>query len=254
MAKTQKNKRISKPKKSKIPPPTLTESHPWRMCPPGESWVRTHPLHTQPSEQNPEGLFTTRSGHCRKNTASKDSMYDLEIKEIAEKYFSKLSGAPAPNNLGFAKGNDFDALIRGWVKYWNDIFKPKEPLDPDLIKALIATESSFKPETTVKVGKTRIRAYGLMQVTSQTQKILGDTDGELKDHLVHVDQQDLTDPNLNICNGVRWLFRKKEIADSKADRELTWREAIQEYKAEKKGSKLVNRVFDYYDKLKKDYK
>lgn len=35
-----------------------------------------------------------------------------------------------------------------------------------------------------------------------------------------------------------------------AKRELTWLEAIQKYKAEKKGAKLINQVIDYYSKLK----
>ncbi|MEQ1664042.1 MAG: hypothetical protein ABL927_01550, partial [Bdellovibrionales bacterium] len=58
----------------------------------------------------------------------------------------------------------------------------------------------------------------------------------------------------NICAGIRWLFRKKEIADSSARRELSWNEAIQKYKAEKKGTKLINRVIDYYNKLKEPQK
>ena len=89
-----------------------------------------------------------------------------------------------------------------------------------------------------------------MQVTDETQKILGDTNGELKDQLVHVDEEDMTDPNQNICAGIRWLFRKKQIADSEAKHELTWLEAIQKYKAEKKSNKLINRVIEYYEKLK----
>lgn len=60
----------------------------------------------------------------------------------------------------------------------------------------------------------------------------------------------MLDPNLNICAGIRWLFRKKQIADSAAGRDLSWNEAIQKYKAEKKGKKLINRVIDYYNQLK----
>lgn len=51
-----------------------------------------------------------------------------------------------------------------------------------------------------------------------------------------------------------WLFRKKQIADIEAKRELTWLEAIQKYKAEKRGKKLINRVIDYYNKLKEPAK
>jgi hypothetical protein len=255
MAKRPKKKKSVKPKtkaitKPKAQGPDATKSHPWRLCPSGEHWVVTHPLHVPPSEKNPAGSLTTRSAHCHGNPSHKDSLYADEISEIAQQNFANLEGGPTPNNLGFKKGNDFDHLIRGWTKYWNEVFKPKEPLDPDLTKALIATESGFRPDIIVKVGKTKNRARGLMQVTDESQKILGNPKSELKDQLVHVDQDDMSDPNQNICAGIRWLFRKKQIADIEAKRELTWLEAIQKYKAEKKGAKLINQVIDYYSKLK----
>lgn len=254
MAKLSKKKKIESARKAKTPGPAPAESHPWRLCPAGEHWVNSHSLRVPPSEKNPLGSLTTRSGHCRGNPSLKDSLYADEISEIFRENFEKLTGSPSPNNLGFKNGNDFDSPIRGWTKYWNEVFRPNEPLDPDLVKALIATESGFRSDVVVKVGKTKNRARGLMQVTDESQKILGDPKGELRDHLVHVDQEDMSDPNQNICAGVRWLFRKKQIADAEAKRELTWLEAIQKYKAEKKGSKLINRVIDYYEKLKADRK
>ena len=252
MAKRSKVKKSVNPKSKKLTTAKAqpTKAHAWRLCPPGEHWVVSHPLHIPPSEKNPAGSITTRSAHCHGNPSHKDSIYADEIGEIASQNFSSLFGLPTPNALGFKNGNTYDELVRGWTIYWNEVFKPKEPLDPDLVKALIASESSFNPNVIVKVGKTKNRARGLMQVTDETQKILGNPKGELKDQLVHVDQEDLNDPNLNICAGIRWLFRKKQIADSAADHELSWNEAIQKYKAEKKGKKLINRVTDYYSKLK----
>ncbi len=229
---------------------STSKSHPWRLCPAGQHWVITHPLRVPPSKKNPTGSITTRTAHCADNPSHKDSLYADEIREISEQHFSKLEGLPAPIALGFKNGNTYDEIIRGWTKYWNEVFKTAEPLDADLVKALIASESSFNPDIIVKVGKTKNRARGLMQVTDETQKILGNPKGELRDQLVHVDQDDLLDPNLNICAGVRWLFRKKQLADSLAGKEILWTDAIQKYKAEKKGKKLVNRVIDYYNKLK----
>jgi len=259
MAKSPKSKNSVRQKakaaaKPKVQRSIITKSHPWRLCPPGEHWVVAHPLRIPPSEKNPAGSVTTRSAHCHGNPSRKDSIYADEITEIAQQNFADLKGAPTAYNLGFKNGNDFDHLIRGWTKYWNEVFKPKEPLDPDLVKALIATESGFRTNVVVKVGRTKNRARGLMQVTDESQKILGNSKGELKDHLVHVDQEDMSDPNQNICAGIRWLFRKKQIADIEAKRELTWLEAIQKYKAEKKGNKLINRVVDYYEVLKKEEK
>lgn len=198
-AKKKRKLKVSRPKNST----KTANSHPWRLCPSGEHWVTSHPLHIPPSKKNPEGAVTTRLGHCHDNPSRKDSMYADEISEIAQQNFIKLVGSPTKNNLGFRRGNEFDQLIRGWTIYWNEVFKPNEPLDPDLVKALIASESSFDPDVIVKVGKTKNRARGLMQVTDETQKILGNPKGELKNQLVHVDQEDLTNPNLNICAGIR---------------------------------------------------
>jgi hypothetical protein len=225
--------------------------HPWRICPAGQHWVQSHLLHIPPSLNNPAGSLTTRSGHCHSNSSHKDSIYPLEIHEISINFFDSVPEKTSPIDLRFKKGNDFDLFIQGWTKYWNDIFKPEDPLDPNLVKALIATESGFNSNAVTKVGKTKLYARGLMQVTDQSLKILGDTKGELHDYLVHLTQQELLDPNFNICAGIRWLFRKKEIAESRLNKKLTWSEAIQNYKAEKNGSKLIDRVHNYYKKLKK---
>jgi hypothetical protein len=43
--------------------------------------------------------------------------------------------------------------------------------------------------------------------------------------------KDLFDPSVNVCSGVRWLFRKQITASSRLKRKATWEEAIIEYKA-----------------------
>ncbi len=197
--------------------------HPWRPCPLGEHWRRPHPR---------KGTKGVR-GHCVKNPSHKDQIYSDELSYIADKFFNKLTGPPSSKTLTYPQGNKFDEHIRGWCKYWNDVFEPKERLDPDLVKALIATESGFRATIKIKDGKGQGHATGLMQVTDATQKILCDEKGELKDHLVNVDQKDLKDPCLNIAAGVRWLFRKKEIASSRLGREATWNETIVFYKGYK---------------------
>lgn len=67
-------------------------------------------------------------------------------------------------------------------------------------------------------------------MTNKTRKILGDEKGELKDHYLTLTRDDLNDPNLNICAGVRWLFQKAKIASSLKGREATWEEAVAEFK------------------------
>ena len=228
----------------------------WRLCPAGQFWRSAH---HQSSYQRKDGTFVREhnvSAGCCDNPSKKDQIYSEELKTIAIKYFPKLKGPPAPDDLDFKnKGNLYDELIRGWTQFWNDIFGTEDPLDPNLVKALIATESGFNPNP--KVGPSKAR--GLMQVTDESQKILGNKNGELKDHLVHVDQKDMIDPNLNIAVGVRWLFRKKELAAVKLKRTATWDEAVAEYKSYLKGMikdpsflpKPMKKFRENYDRLQK---
>lgn len=210
--------------------PNLSEkSHPWRICPGGQHWVKTHDLHVPTSKKNPDGL-TTRQGHCAWNPSGKDTIYLDEIYKIADENFLKLKGGPNPDNLGFDDGSKNDDLIRGWSKYWNDIFKPIEPLDADVVKALIASESGFNPKLPPQRTKGAGLARGLTQITDQSRKILRDPKGELKNHLIYLDQVDLSDPNASICAGIRWLFHKMTLAAVRLKKEATWEEAIAEYK------------------------
>ena len=220
----------------------MAAQHPWRICPLGEHWRKPHPK---------TGTRGVR-GHCVKNPSKKDQLYSDELYEMAEKYFSKLTGAPSSQTLGYPQGNKFDELIRGWCKYWNEIFLPITPLDPNLVKALIATESGFRATIKIKDGKGQGYATGLMQITDTTQKILADEKGELKDHYVNVDQKVLTNPNLNIAAGVRWLFRKREIVSSKLRREASWEETILFYKGYKDlNHPQMKKLLDLYQRLNK---
>ncbi len=234
MAKFSKKKPVPKIKKQKPKKP-----HSWRLCPIGEHWVQTHPLRIPPSRKHPEGSVTTRHGHCAKNPTGKDQLYPDEMNEMARKNFPKVKEKPCPLDLGFRKrhkGNEYDDLIAGWTKYWNDVFKPSTPLVPDMVKALIASESGFDPNILAD-KKNKNSARGLMQITNDTRQILGDEKGELKDHYLTLTRADLNDPSLNICAGIRWLFRKHEIASSLLGRKATWEEAVAEFKGTRKTTK-----------------
>lgn len=91
--------------------------------------------------------MTTRRGHCAHNPTGKDQLYPDEILEMAKQNFPKVKEKPCPIDLGFEnKGDQYDDFIAGWTKYWNDVFSPKTPLDPNVVKALIASESGFNPK------------------------------------------------------------------------------------------------------------
>lgn len=231
--------------------------HVWRVCPYGEHWVRSHPLHVPPSKTHPEGSVTTRHEHCARNPSGKDQLYPEEIQEIANQNFSNLKNKPCPLHLGYPdKGNQYDDLIAGWVQYWSDVLKPDEPLDPNLVKALIASESGFNPTLLAK-KKNSNSARGLTQITNDTRKLLDGYHGDLKDHLITVTKEELNDPNANICAGVRWLFEKRRLATTQLKRTASWIEAVWEYKGVKraktqKDAEKIKRIFhEFYEELQK---
>lgn len=232
--------------------------HRWRLCPPGEHWRRTHPMRVPPSKKNPAGSLTVRHGHCVLNPTGKDQLYPDEIQAMTEQNFSKVKQKPCSIDLGFSKkhkGNQYDELIAGWTKYWNDIFKPDTPLDPNIVKALIASESGFDPQILAN-KKNQNSARGLMQITNSTRKILADEKGELKDYYLTLTRDDLNDPSNNICAGIRWLFRKRDIASSLLNRPASWEETIAEFKGARTTTKarakeLLDKYNEYLEKLKK---
>lgn len=245
-------------KNTKIDPkPTLPPVHSWRVCPYGEHWVRTHPMHVPPSKTHPEGSVTTRHEHCARNPSGKDQLYPDEIQEIASQNFANLKNKPCPRSLIFGvDGKKYDNLIAGWTQYWNEVLKPDESLEPNLVKALIASESGFDPNALAN-KKSSNSARGLMQITNESRKLLGGDHGGLKDHLITVSKAELNDPNLNICAGIRWLFEKRRLLSSRLERPATWLEAIWDYKAvkraktKKKAEEIKTKFYNFYAELQK---
>jgi len=241
------------------------KTHPWRICPLGKHYVKTHPEHIPPSKKHPEGEIIIRHAHCADNPLHNGKRQDVlsfdEIQEMTNKYFANLPpGPPTAGALDFEHADDFDDLIRGWVCYWNGIFHLEDPLDPNFIKALIATESGFDPKTDNKVNTKRVHAHGLMQITDETRDYLSNHEGELTNYLVTLTRDNLYNPSANICAGVRWLFRKKVTATNrlhknKINREATWEEAVIDYKGywdDVKNGKIpsgLEHLREYYQQL-----
>lgn len=133
--------------------------------------------------------------------------------------------------MGLEKQNQYDDLISGWTAYWNDIFQLKNPLHPNYVKALIATESTFNPKASAPNSKSIGLARGLMQLTERTALWAKDhRTQEYRDHFIDLEYEDLWEPNKNIAFGVRHLFRKRETAKGRLKREPTWLEILMEYK------------------------
>ncbi|MNT30045.1 Transglycosylase SLT domain protein [compost metagenome] len=127
----------------------------------------------------------------------------------------------------------------------------KTPIDPDMTKALIASESTFKPSA---VNKT---ATGLTQITTATLRILCDLSGESKDFVFKdIRKKDLLDPNVSIALGVRWIGYKKQYAEKILKRSVTSDEVIQLYKgilkdSSEKAADIMKKYRKFYENLKK---
>jgi hypothetical protein len=220
--------------------------HPWRRCPYAQHWVIEHPKTVNPSDEHPDGK-TDVVGHCARNPGHKDELYSKEIREVTE-HFKNLEDLPNPISLGFRDGALYDSLIAGWTRYWNDILKPDSPLDPNVVKALIASESSFIPSKITPAGKGNF-ARGLMQVIDQSREILEDQDGEIQDHFIHLTEAEALDPTLNICAGVRWLFQKRKLAEAHYGEEVDWDKVIYFYKAAQKNPGVMKNYRSFYKRL-----
>jgi len=223
----------------------LSKNHKWRVCPLGEHWVKEHPRKTDSGK-------TSVEGHCRKNPKNKDVIKAAELLKIAKEHFNNLSIMPNPKEMNFPKGSKYDSIIAGWCQYWNETLNPKTPLDPNTVKALIATESGFEPEPAVPPGH---MAIGIMQLMPQTIKYISVNSKELRNHYIEITVDDAKDPVINIAAGTRWLFRKYELTKHKLTREPTWLEVLLDYKGIfNDNSDTATKIKKRLEKLLKDLK
>lgn len=201
--------------------------HPWRACPYGQHWVIRHPRY--PIGRHIQDV----DGHCRKNPSGKDVLFGHEIEFISKiNPFLETRPLPCPykGTVNIPLANNYDLLISGWCKYWNDIFEPDIPISPNFVKALIESESTFNPNAFTKNKKSIGPARGLVQITEQSLKILKDKKGEIKDHYVELTKEELFDPSKNICAAIRWMFQKRKILQKRLGRSPQWLETVVEYK------------------------
>jgi hypothetical protein len=211
--------------------------------------VREHLMHVPVSLKNPTGV-TIRDRHPRR---LKGTYLDREeIESIFKTHDRKGIVFPGSKKLKHRNSDKYDDLIAVWTDYFNKKFEANPSLDPDVVKALIASESGFRddpPENKI--------AFGIAQITPETFKALQDPNGEVKDFVFNdFRKKDLKDPNINIPMAVRWLHRKKRLAEGKLGRSATPEEIILEYKGllrsksdEKK--RALKNFKEHYDDLKK---
>ncbi len=214
--------------------------------------VREHPMHVPVSKKNPSGV-TMRDRHLRRLKGT--YLDETEIEAVFKNYDRNGLIYPTTNKLSKYKNADkYDEVIAVWTDYFNKKFKAKPPLDPDVVKALIASESGFRADPSE--NKT---AIGITQITKDTLKIMQDPNGETKDFIFRdIRQKDLKNSNIAIPMGVRWLFRKRETAMNQLKRSPDHEELILEYKGllkskTKQKDKALKNFRENYADLKKKF-
>lgn len=212
--------------------------------------VRSHSRHVPVSKKHPNGITIVRQ-HPRRLHGS------IFTKEDIEKAFKSLPEKldyPTAHKLPQKDADKYDDLIAFWIDYFNRKLgqPPLAPLDPNVFKALLASESDFR-----KNPKGNLVAVGIAQITPSTLEILQDSEGEAKEFIFKaIRQEDLKDPNIAIPLGARWLFYKKDVAAGKLKKAPTPEEVILEYKGllrskSKYKHKALEKFRREYEKLTK---
>lgn len=209
--------------------------------------VKEHPRKVPVSVKNPEGV-TIVDKHSRYIDGK--FLDQKMMDKIFKKYEKNGIVYPAKGKIEFDKADKFDDYIAVWCDYFNQNMNLNTKIDPDMVKALMASESSFN-----QLAKNK-NARGLTQITKDTLKILQDLKGESKDFVFKdIKQKDLYDPNVSIALGVRWLVQKQKLAASKLKRAPTPDEVVMIYKGILKdksatAERIMKDYREFYEKLK----
>lgn len=217
-------------------------------CKPGYHHVNKH------LRVSRNGTKHTVEEHCRKNPKLKENFL---FKSNLDYIFDKFEHRYQYENLKRIKGypqdkGQYDMLIQFWLKYWKGEGLINEDIDPLLVKAIIAVESSFREEVVTKMPNSS--ATGLMQLLVTTMKILAQKMGkEIKRSNIDISQDEAKEPNANIAAGTRWLIYKITTSpwkkkSRKRDRMYGGIKYYHSWNDE--GEKYADKVFKIYDQSK----
>lgn len=228
----------------------MSKKHPWKICPAGSYYVKAH-------YKTIKGKEHFWNAHCRKGSSKLDILTIDEIHEISNRFKNERLKRPKSYNFKVPgkPGYKYDLLIAGWVKYWSDIFGHDTNITVDFVKILMKTESTFGSKATANIKNSNLKAMGLMQITDYTFKLIQEGQKELRNHVFKINREDLFDPNINICVGVRWLFRKREIAKHFLKKEPSPLELAEEYKGIRNdSSKMAETQRKHFKEASREYK
>lgn len=159
--------------------------------------VREHPLHVPVSDKNPKGI-TIRDRHLRRLEGTYLDLAGIESTFIG--YNHQDIAYPTKNKLKeFDDADKYDEIIAVWTDFFNKKFNVSPSLDPDIIKALIASESGFRADPPENK-----KALGIAQIIPKTLETVQDPNGEAKEFIFSkIRQKDLKNPSIAIPIGIR---------------------------------------------------
>jgi hypothetical protein len=185
--------------------------------------VHAHPLHVPINEKNPTGI-TIRDQHLRRISGS--GIGRDEIYSTFKNYDRTSIIFPTKNKLPYKNSDKYDDLIAVWTDFFNKKFTAKPPLDPDVVKALLASESKFVENPS---GSTK--GIGIAQITTETLEALQNPKSETSEFTFYdIRKKDLKCPDIAIPMAIRWLYRKRRLAEGKLGHAPNPEELILEYK------------------------
>lgn len=217
-------------------------------CKPGFHHVKKH----QRISKN--GTKHIVEEHCRKNPKSKEKfLYRSNLNFIYEEFKNNYKYKKLNRIKGYPQDKgQYDELIQFWLKYWKDQNLIKDDIDPLLVKAIIACESSFREEVvTTMPGST---ATGLMQIVKRTMRILAKKLGnEVRKANIEITQDEAKEANTNIAAGTRWLIYKITTSPWKKKSNMKDRiyGGVKYYHSwDSDGEKYADKVFKLYNESK----
>ena len=216
-------------------------------CPLGQHYVKDHARRTRKS-----GIVSV-AAHCRINPKGKEKL--LHASNLRHLYYNRLKKIypKLPAIKGFRGFHEYDPMIQFWAEYWKDKGMLPKEVDPLLIKAMIAAESSFRPGVRTKDPKST--ATGLLQLTESTLKTLkGNPDKkdyiEVKDYPIYLENNERLDPLVNIAAGIRWLGHKIKTSRRRNSKDIAERifAGVKFYHSWDQGGEIyVQKVYRYYN-------
>lgn len=217
-------------------------------CKPGFHHVKKH----QRISKN--GTKHLVEEHCRKNPKSKAKfLYRSNLNYLYHKFKNDYSYRKLKKIKGYPQDKgQYDELIQFWLKYWKDQGLINEDIDPLLVKAIIACESSFREEVvTTMSGST---ATGLMQIVKRTMRILAKKLGnEIRKANIDITQDEAKEANTNIAAGTRWLIYKVTTSPwkKKSNKKDRIYGGVKYYHSwDSDGEKYAEKVFKLYNESK----